>query len=172
MGYLEKNLFSGEEVLLEAKLHPALWLLPIAQTVLMLIVIAIAFGGALGLGSTDAAALGIVGLAVAVVAAGNGLVWVLLIPNHIMAYLGLKMVVTNQRIIRKYGLFRTGLQELPLDKIETLTASQKGFWGKIFGYGDIDVQGIGGTHFGITHVSRPMDFRRKAMAILENRDKD
>lgn len=167
MGYVRKMLSPGEEVLLEVRLHPALWLLPIAQTVLMTIIVIIALGGAVGLGAIDKAAFGIVGLVVAVVAAGNGLVWILLIPNHIAAYLGLEMVVTNQRIIRKYGLLRTGLQELPLSRVESLTASQKGLWGKLLGYGEIEVGGVSGARFGITHVSRPMEFRHKAHAILE-----
>jgi len=168
MGYLKKILSPGEEILLTVKLHPALWLLPIAQVGLMLVVIAVALGGAVGLGAIDKAAFGLIGLAVAVVAAGNGLVWLLLIPNHIAAYLGLEMVITNQRIIRKYGLLRTGLQELRLGRVKALTASQKGLWGKLFGYGEINVTGLGGSGFGITHVSHPMEFRHKALAILEN----
>ena len=167
MSYIDKTLGPGEKVLLKARLHPALWMLPIAQTVLMAVVILIAGGGTILMGSTEYAGFGLIPLAIVVVAAGNALVWILVIPNHIAAYLGMEFVVTNKRIVRKYGLIRAELRELPLSKVESLTAGQKGIWGRLLGYGEIDVHGISGTRFGITHAADPLGFRRKALEILE-----
>lgn len=167
MGLIQKSLSPGEEILLEAQLHSALWLLPIAQFVLMGFVVAVALGGAFFAGESEAtAAFGIVGLVAAVLAGGNGLIWLFLVPNHIGAYLGSEFVVTNQRVVRKYGLIRAGLQELPLDKVESLTVSQKGIWGRMLGYGEIRVNGMGGSSFEFTHVTQPMKFRREALDIL------
>lgn len=167
MSYIDKTLDPGEKVLLKARMHSALWMLPIAQTLLMVVVILLAGGGTILVGSTKFAGFGLIPLAIVVVAAGNALIWIIVIPNHVAAYLGMEFVVTNKRIVRKYGLIRAELKELPLRKVESLTASQKGLWGRLFGYGEIDVHGIGGTNFGITHAADPMDFRRKALAIME-----
>jgi hypothetical protein len=106
MGYINKIFSPGEKKLLKVKLHPALWMLPIAQNILMITVIVLAVGGAFAFGNTDTPALGMIGLAVALVAAVNSLIWIFLIPNHLMAYLGLEMAITNQRIIRNIdGIF-------------------------------------------------------------------
>jgi len=171
MGYVQKHLAPGEEVLLEAKMHQALWMLPFGQVLVMAVVVAACFGGMLYLGSTgkdELAAAGLIPIAIGVVAALNALVWIAVIPNHLGAYLGMQFVVTNKRIIRKYGFFGAEIQELPLDKVETLTASQKSIWGRIFGYGQVQVHGMGGTSFGATHVANPVGFRNQAAAILED----
>lgn len=167
MSYIDKTTGPGEQVLLRARLHPALWMLPIDQTLLMAIVILLAGGGTILIGGTEYAEFGLIPLAIIVVAAGNALIWILLIPNHIAAYLGMDFVVTNKRIVRRYGLMRAELMELPLNKVESLTAGRKGIWGRLLGYGEINVHGMGGTRFGITHAADPLGFRRKALEILE-----
>lgn len=170
MGYVEKHLAPGEEVLLAAKMHQALWMLPFGQVLAMAVVIAASVFTILYFGSTGddlLAGAALIPLAIAVVAAGNALVWIAVIPNHLGAYLGMQFVVTNKRIVRKYGFFGAEILELPLDKVETLTASQKSIWGRIFGYGQVQVHGMGGTSFGATHVANPVAFRNQAAAILE-----
>jgi len=62
-------------------------------------------------------------------------------------YMGYKMIersrniwaVTNMRVIDEEGVFSSDTKESPLDKINNVSYSQS-FWGKIFGYGNVDIQ--------------------------------
>jgi len=47
--------------------------------------------------------------------------------------------VTNLRVIDEKGVFSSDTKESPLDKINNVSYSQS-FWGKIFGYGNVDIQ--------------------------------
>jgi uncharacterized membrane protein YdbT with pleckstrin-like domain len=47
--------------------------------------------------------------------------------------------VTNLRVIDEEGVFSSDTKESPLDKINNVAYSQT-FWGKIFGYGNVDIQ--------------------------------
>ncbi len=47
--------------------------------------------------------------------------------------------VTNMRVIDEEGVFSSETKESPLDKINNVSYSQS-FWGKIFGYGNVDIQ--------------------------------
>jgi uncharacterized membrane protein YdbT with pleckstrin-like domain len=63
--------------------------------------------------------------------------------------------VTNFRVIDEYGVFSNNTKESPLDKINNVSYRQS-FWGKIFGYGDVQIQTaaeIGSTTY--TMVEHP-----------------
>jgi len=47
--------------------------------------------------------------------------------------------VTNMRVIDEEGVFSSDTKESPLDKINNVAYSQS-VWGKIFGYGNVDIQ--------------------------------
>lgn len=71
--------------------------------------------------------------------------WLLLIPTikaikETIRYKTTELVITDKKVIEKYGLFNTSCDEMPLEKIENITSNQT-FWGKIFGYGNIYIQG-------------------------------
>ena len=51
---------------------------------------------------------------------------------------------TNKRAMMKVGVFSSRSVELLLNKIEAIAVNQS-FVGRIFGYGDIEVTGSGGT---------------------------
>jgi uncharacterized membrane protein YdbT with pleckstrin-like domain len=64
-------------------------------------------------------------------------------------------VVTNLRVIDEEGVFTNHSKESPLDKINNISYTQT-FWGKIFGYGNIEIQTaaeIGSTTY--TMVEKP-----------------
>lgn len=48
-------------------------------------------------------------------------------------------VVTNLRVIDEEGVLTSKSKESPLDKINNINYRQT-FWGKIFGYGDVEIQ--------------------------------
>ena len=49
-------------------------------------------------------------------------------------------LITNTRVLEKYGLIATHTDEMPLNKVENVVV-QYSFWGKIFNYGTIVFQG-------------------------------
>lgn len=67
--------------------------------------------------------------------------------------------VTDQRLIYKTGLFRLDTQEIALVNIEGVKVHQ-GFFGRIFGYGRLKVEGTGTDFVALPDIADPIDFRR------------
>ncbi len=90
-------------------------------------------------------------------------IWGILIIILFVAFLAYKYmvrrnniwVVTSLRVIDEEGVFTNHSKESPLDKINNISYTQT-FWGKIFGYGNIEIQTaaeIGSTTY--TMVEKP-----------------
>ena len=69
-------------------------------------------------------------------------------------------------LVIRVGVFTTRSQELLPSKIEGVGVEQT-MWGKLFGYGDIEVTGSGGTRERFAAIQAPLEFRR---AIQEATD--
>jgi len=69
-----------------------------------------------------------------------------------------ELVITNKRLIAKYGLVSTHSIEIRFDKIETVRVSQ-GLMGRILNYGDIIVTGTGSTFDPIRGIAGATKFR-------------
>lgn len=69
-----------------------------------------------------------------------------------------EFAVTNRRVIIKVGLFERRTLELNLSKIESIGIEQ-GFWGRLFGFGSIEVIGTGGTKEIFHRIAAPLEFR-------------
>jgi uncharacterized membrane protein YdbT with pleckstrin-like domain len=69
-----------------------------------------------------------------------------------------ELVITNKRLIAKYGLISTHSIEIRFDKIETVRVSQ-GLMGRILNYGDIIVTGTGSTFDPIRGIASATRFR-------------
>ncbi len=67
--------------------------------------------------------------------------------------------VTNQRLIVKRGLLARRTDELELWAIEAVNL-QQGVWGRIFGYGRIEVQGTGDDSVSTPSIGAPLAFRK------------
>lgn len=67
--------------------------------------------------------------------------------------------LTNQRLIVKRGLLARHTSEMELWAIEALNLDQ-GLWGRLFGYGRINVQGTGDDFVAIPVIADPLEFRR------------
>ena len=59
----------------------------------------------------------------------------------------------------KVGVFSSRSVELLLNKIEAIAVNQS-FVGRMFGYGDIEIIGSGGTKEEFANIETPLDFRR------------
>jgi hypothetical protein len=103
------------------------------------------------------------------VPAGFGLgclaVGALFFVRPIVARLTTELVITNRRIIAKWGLVRRSTMELNLSKIESIRVEQ-GLFARLLNYGDILVIGTGGSNEPIPRISRPLEFRRRYDEIL------
>lgn len=87
--------------------------------------------------------VGFAGIAIGIILMGYGLL-IGIIPIVYAAYRILERhnnlwAVTNMRVIDEQGVFSNNTKESPLDKINNVAYSQS-FFGKIFGYGNVDIQ--------------------------------
>jgi len=67
--------------------------------------------------------------------------------------------VTSNRFIEKTGLFTLKTNEIALLNIEGVRVTQS-FWGRIFGYGHIRIEGTGVDAVEIPTIADPIGFRR------------
>ena len=71
-----------------------------------------------------------------------------------------EFAITNKRVVIKTGLISRKTVELNLNKIESVNVDQT-ILGRIFGFGNITIIGIGGTHEFFVNIRKPLEFRRK-----------
>ncbi len=71
-----------------------------------------------------------------------------------------EFAITNKRVVIKTGLISRKTVELNLNKIESVNVDQT-IMGRIFGFGNITIIGIGGTHEFFVNIRKPLEFRRK-----------
>lgn len=83
-------------------------------------------------GSVIGILIGSYGLIITLISIGYFIYEIIKRNNNIWA-------VTNLRVIDEYGVFSNNAKESPLDKINNISYGQS-FWGKIFGYGNVQIQ--------------------------------
>lgn len=83
---------------------------------------------------------------------------VLLLPS-VIALLTTELVITNRRVVAKWGLISRDTIEMNLSKVETLKVKQS-IMGRILGFGTIVVCGTGATQSPIKGIKDPLAFRR------------
>ncbi len=138
MGYVEKNLMKGEEVVYATSLHWFVYSLPIVLTLLGLVMLLVS------------GAAGWFFLAVA------GLAWLIVWVSASNS----EFAVTNKRVIMKVGWLSRRSLELLLTKIESISVEQ-GLSGKLWGYGTIVISGTGGSHEPFKNIGDPFEFRKQ-----------
>src|SRR5262249_7349964 len=77
-----------------------------------------------------------------------------------------ELAVTSKRLIAKFGLIRRTTVELNHSQVESFNVSE-GILGRIFGFGTLIVHGTGGGKTPIANVEAPLEFRRKAMGVID-----
>lgn len=70
-----------------------------------------------------------------------------------------EIVITNDRLVMKTGFVARHTQEMSLDKIEEIHVVQT-FWGRIFGFGSVDVRGTGEGNIQIPVIDDPLGLRK------------
>ena len=61
---------------------------------------------------------------------------------RMMIFWGREQGLTNKRVILKVGIIARNTSEMTLDAVENITI-QQGIWGRILGYGKIEISGRG-----------------------------
>ncbi|WDI30620.1 PH domain-containing protein [Hyphococcus flavus] len=67
--------------------------------------------------------------------------------------------LTSRRIVYKKGLFTRETMELGVSTVEQIELHQ-GFWGRIFGFGVLEISGTGDSQIRTHPISDPVKFRR------------
>ena len=162
MGYIEKHLISGEQVLCRTRLHWVAVLFPLLAGIVA------AIGGLFCLylsaanrpdGTADSRLWAIAGAALLVLG-GMTAASALLKRNAI------EMAVTNRRILIKSGILSRRTIELLPSRVESIVITEP-FFGRMLGYGTVVIRGTGGTPEPFTMIAHPTEFRRQVLEQIE-----
>lgn len=91
---------------------------------------------------------------------------IILLAMAAIRYFSTELVITDKRVIAKFGLIRRKTIELNIPKVESVMVDQ-GFLGRLCNYGSIVVSGAGNPQAKIPGISEPLDFRNKFFEIQE-----
>jgi uncharacterized membrane protein YdbT with pleckstrin-like domain len=145
VGYVERHLLPGEQVMYKTRLH---WVLFLPSA-------AVALAGALLTGLLwpvlNPPWLWYAGLVIA----AAGLLWGFV---HFVRVMTSEFAVTTTRLIFKVGLIARYTTELLLSKVESIGVTQ-GLVGRILNFGDLTVSGTGGAREVFRQVRDPIGFR-------------
>ena len=146
MSYLLKSLAPGEVIVATFKLHWSMW---------------IRFWIIVVLGLIAVVALGVAQVAVGSWAALAAAILTVLIAGYQWLSLrGIEQAVTNRRVVRKVGIVSRETTELRLASIETVDLRQS-FWGRMFGYGNVEITGRGETAMVLDRIADPIEVKRE-----------
>ena len=150
MGYVDQNLMSGETILHRGNLH---WAMFLTGFILLLLGLLLFF-------SSDLIFFQGLGVILLIIST-------LRLLNELIAKLTSEFVITSRRVIVKYGLIRRVTSELNHNNVESLNVHQ-GILGRMLDYGTIVVNGTGGHRTPVPSISSPLQFRTKAMEIIDS----
>jgi len=162
MGYIEKNLISGEKVLYKTRLHSIAVLMPILLATLVGVgAICCFYVSATGNqpAGEDPKIWAAAGLVLATFAA-------IIAAAAILRRNATEMAVTNRRILIKSGMLSRRTIELLLSRVESIVITES-FLGRMLGYGTVVVRGTGGTPEPFPLIANPTEFRRHVQEQIE-----
>jgi membrane protein YdbS with pleckstrin-like domain len=158
MSYVDKNLLPGEIVKYRASRHWIVLIVPIVFGV-FLIVLAIAtlFVDPSAKGNAEI----ITGAGLSLFLIGG-----LFLLTALFRRRAIEMAVTSRRIVIKQGILRTRSLDMARARVESVQIDQ-GLLGKMCGYGNVTIRGVGGTPEPFSKISRPFEFRRQVQILID-----
>jgi len=151
VAYLDKLLQPGETLLARTRPHWIVLVPPFGTLILAVIVLVATFVALTGYGQTAVLA----GYGVAALLAVIGLL-------HLLARWVVRATteygVTSLRVVQKRGIFSLHTVEMNLDKVESVDVDQSLF-GRMLGYGAVDIHGVGSRWDPIVGIEDPLAFR-------------
>lgn len=158
MGYVDKTLAGGEEIIHRANFNwtysffPVMWFALSAAAVVFLALLQFA------------AEIPYSSLKVGWWSAGIGFVCgTIILINHLIILITTEIVVTTYRFVFKKGLISRNTQEVSLNKIEEITLHQS-IWGRLLSYGKLVLRGTGVGVIELPDLDNPINLRK----IIEN----
>jgi uncharacterized membrane protein YdbT with pleckstrin-like domain len=143
MGYVEKIIQPGEDVIRIGQMHWIVYLPGTALLFLALIVVVFTPNGNL----IFLASAGLIAIVGAMHLLGS---WFEKWTTEI--------AVTNKRVIQKRGFIRRDTAEMNMDKVESVIVNQS-LLGRLLGYGSIVIRGTGAGIEGLHHIDDPLSLR-------------
>ena len=75
--------------------------------------------------------------------------------------------ITNKRVIINSGWINKTTTEIIPEKIESITVEQ-GLFGKMYGFGNVYLHGLGGTQDPIMYTSEPFELKQTIQNMIQN----
>ena len=96
--------------------------------------------------------------------------WLLLIPTiraikATIRFCTTEYLVTDQKVMEKYGWISTHTDEMPLSKIENIVVNYS-FWGKIFNYGTVVCQGTNRNNVVFSYVKDAESIKKQINSLI------
>lgn len=80
-----------------------------------------------------------------------------------------EFVITDNRVLDKYGILSRSISEFRYEKIESCDVEQ-GILGRLFGFGSIIVRGVGGSSIIEHYVKEPFEFKQYLINVISNKN--
>lgn len=80
-------------------------------------------------------------------------------------FANIEYVVTNKRVMEKYGWLNTHTDEMPLNKVENITVTVS-FWGRIFNYGNVYIQGANSNNVNFSFVKDAEEVKKYINSLI------
>ncbi len=152
MGYIEKNLISGERLVYRTGLHWSVLFWPVALTALL------DAGGIFCLLQKDQS-IQFAGIGLLVVSA-------VVLAIAVVKRNAVEIGVTNRRVMIKTGIANRRSLEIMLPKVESVGIDEPPM-GRLLGYGTVVIHGTGGTPEPFVKIAHPSEFRREVQQQID-----
>jgi len=96
--------------------------------------------------------------------------WLLLIPtiqaiNATVKFKTTEYLITDKKLMEKYGWISTHTDEMPLSKVENIVVNYT-FWGKILNYGTVSFQGTNHNHINFYYIKDAEALKKQVNDII------
>lgn len=96
--------------------------------------------------------------------------WLLLIPtikaiSATVKHCTTEYLVTDQKVMEKYGWIATHTDEMPLKKIENIVVEYT-FWGKIFNYGSLYIEGTNDNNIVFKNIKNAESVKKQLNELI------
>jgi uncharacterized membrane protein YdbT with pleckstrin-like domain len=152
MGFIDRNLMEGEQLVYRTRLH---WAVLFGRAALLAVLL-VATLAVVAIASDKRLAL--IPLALLVIAAFSGL-------GKYLTYVTTEFGVTTYRVLIKTGWLTLRSTEILLSKVEAVQIEQN-LWGRLLNYGSIIITGTGGTHEVFHMIEAPYELRNQVQRQL------
>lgn len=156
MGYIDKSLLDGEELVYRTRRHKIIFILPFLWLIFSIAFYAVKWIWPFTLEIiTTLLVFAIIFVSAAVIHAL--IVWI--------QYCSTEFGVTNQRVIVKEGFIKRNTIEVFLKRVESVQVEQS-ILGRLLDFGNVTVSGTGGVSDPLSMIRAPLEFKKQVQQQL------